>query len=109
MNNLIEIVLSFLKSFFSILQQVLFDILVMILNALLFLIKQFIEFAASIMPSLEIGVDLIHRYSTPHQAICFLNWIFPVDVLIVCMTTYIGVYISTFLPRFVMRFVKLIK
>jgi len=109
MNNIIEIILSFFKTFFNTLLNLLYDIFVLILNAILFLVTHLIEFLASLMPSLEIGVDLIHRFPTPHQAICFLNWIFPVDVLVVCMTFYAGIYTSVFLIKPLLIFLKLIK
>jgi hypothetical protein len=109
MSNLIEIILSFFKEFFDTIVDVIVDCFVLLLNGILALIANLIELMASIMPSLSIGVDLINRFPTPHTAICWLTWLFPVDVLFQCTQFYISLYLLKFMSNPILRFLKIVK
>lgn len=107
MSNLIEILLSFFKKFFDILINVLVDLFVLLLNGILGLLSYLIELMATLMPSLSLDVDLINQFPTPTTAICWLTWIFPVDVLFQCTQFYMGLYMLKFFSGPILRFLKI--
>ncbi len=109
MFNLIEIILSFFKAFFNTLIDVCIDIFAFILNAVLALIAYLIRLMATLMPSLSLGADLINQFPTPHTAICWLTWLFPVDVLFQCTQFYISLYLLKFMSGPILRFLKIVK
>lgn len=109
MTNLIEIILSFCKAFFNVLIDVCIDIFAFILNAVLTLIAYLIRLMATIMPSLSLGADLINQFPTPHTAICWLTWLFPVDVLFQCTQFYISLYLLKFMSGPILRFLKIVR
>jgi len=108
MQQLINILWSWIKSFFIALGDFFLDLLVTIINLILGFIAFLIKFLASIFPSISIGLDLVNQFATPHQAICWINWIFPVDVLIICITFFVSALIFKFTYGFILRLVKLI-
>lgn len=108
MFNLIEIILSFFKAFFGAFIDVCVDIFVWILNSILTLIAYLITLMASIMPSLSLGVELI-KNANPHTAVCWLNWLFPVDVLFQCTQFYIALYILKFMSNPILRFLNIVR
>lgn len=108
MSNIIEIILSFFKSFFNTLIDVCVDIFAFLLNACLSLIAYLITLMAAIMPSLTLGVDLI-KNANPHMAVCWLNWLFPVDVLFQCTQFYIALYILKFMSNPILRFLNIVR
>lgn len=108
MSNLIEIILSFFQQFFYTIFQVIIDGFVIIANGVLILIASLIRLMATIMPSLSLGVDLISP-SNAHIAICWLNWLFPVDVLFNCTQFYIGLYILKFFSNPILRFLNIVR
>jgi len=108
MNNLIEIILSFFKSFFDVIYQVLLDAFILIANGVLTLIASLIRLMATIMPSLSLGVDLVSP-SNAHIAICWLNWLFPIDVLYQCVSFFITLYLLKFMSNPILRFLKIVE
>ncbi|MBV5328095.1 MAG: hypothetical protein JZU65_10725 [Chlorobium sp.] len=109
MFNLIEILLSFFKEFFNTLVNVCVDIFVLILDGTLALLAYLIQMMATIMPSLSIGVELINQFPTPTTAICWLTWLFPVDVLFQCTQFYITLYLLKFMSNPILRFPKIVR
>jgi len=109
MFNLIEIILSFFSKFFETLRTLVFDLFIIILNGLLALLAFLIEMMATIMPSLSIGVNLINQFPTPTTAICWLTWLFPVDVLLQCTQFFITLYLLKFMSNPILRFLKIVR
>ena len=109
MFNLIEILLSFFKEFFDTFVDVCVDIFVLILNGLLALLAHLIQLMATIMPSLAIGTELINQFPTPTTSICWLTWLFPVDVLFQCTQFYITLYLLKFMSNPILRFLKIVR
>ena len=109
MSNLIEIILSFFKEFFDTLVNVFVDIFVLILNGILALLAYLIQLMATIMPSLSLGVDLINQFPTPTTSICWLTWLFPVDVLFQCTQFYITLYLLKFMSNPILRFLNIVR
>lgn len=108
MSNLIEIILSFFNKFFDTIYQVIVDLFVLIVNAVLSIIASLIKLMASIMPSLSLGVDLVTPVNA-HTAICWLNWLFPVDVLFQCTQFFISLYLLKFMSNPILRFLKIVE
>lgn len=108
MFNLIEIILSFFQSFFNTLIDVSVDIFVFISNGIISLIAFLIKLMATIMPSLSMGVDLVTPQNA-NVAICWLNWLFPVDVLFQCTQFYISLYLLKFLSNPILRFLNIVR
>lgn len=109
MSNLIKIILSFFSKFFETLKHLVIDIFLYLLDGILAVISYIIQLMATLMPSLTIGVDLAHKFPTPTTAICWLTWIFPVDVLFQCTQFYLGLYMLKFLSNPILRFLKIVK
>lgn len=109
MTNIIKIILSFFGKFFETLKQLIFDFFILILNGLLSLLSFLIEMMASIMPSLSIGTNLVNQFPTPTTAICWLTWLFPVDVLFQCTQFYISLYLLKFLSNPILRLLKIVR
>ena len=107
MDSLIKIILSWFQAFFDSLINVIVDAFVLILNAILALLAYLIEMMATIMPSLSLGADLVNQFPTPHTAICWLTWLFPVDVLFQCTQFYISLYLLKFMSGPILRFLKI--
>ncbi len=109
MQAIIDVILSWFKAFFDTLCDVFFDIFVLILNSLLALLAFLIDLMATLMPSLSFGTELISQFPTPHQAICWLTWLFPVDVLFQCTQFYISLYILKFMSGPILRILKIVR
>lgn len=108
MQQLIDILFSWLKAFFNALYDLFLDAFVFVVNLLLGLVAFLIRLLASIFPSMSIGADLVDQFPTPHQAICWLNWIFPVDVIVACLVFFVSIYSFKILYGVILRLVKLI-
>ena len=108
MGALIDIILSFFTNFFNTIVDVFVDIFVYIINAVLKLIAILIQLMSTIMPSLSIGTNLVTQFPTPTTAICWLTWIFPVDVLFVCTEFYITLYLLKFFSGPILRFLGIV-
>lgn len=108
MNLIFDIIYSFIKAFYTTLIDVCIDIFAFIVNALFAFVSYLITLMATIMPSLSLGVDLI-KGTSPHTAICWLNWLFPVDVLFQCTQFYIALYILKFMSNPILRFLNIVR
>lgn len=107
MDSLINIILSFGRSISDLIIDVFFDFFIMIFNAIIDFFAFLIQIAVSLMPSLSIGPELFTHLPTPHTAICWLTWIFPVDVLYQCTQFYITLYCMKFLSGPILRLLKI--
>jgi hypothetical protein len=104
-----DVIIDWITEFFSSIGAMLIDLFITICNGLLDLIATLIEMLASIMPSLSIGPELVTQFPSPHNAICWLTWIFPVDVLFQCTQFYISLYLLKFGSGPLLRLFKIIK
>ncbi len=109
MQAIVDIILSWFSSFFDTFLDVCFDLFVLILNSILALLAFLINSMATLMPSLSLGPELISQFPTPHQAICWLTWIFPIDVLFQCTQFYISLYLLKFMSGPILRFLKIVR
>lgn len=107
LSSIIDWIIAFFNAFFSLLIDLSLDLLVIVINLVLGVLAFLIQLMASIMPSLSLGLDLINQFPSPHQAICWINWIFPVDVLFQCTQFYIGLYVLKFFSGPILRFLKI--
>jgi hypothetical protein len=108
MTSLLNLILAWFTAFFNTLKLMLVDFFIEICNAVLFLLGFLIQFMSSLMPSLTLGTDLITQFPTPHTAICWLTWLFPVDVLFQCTQFYISLYLLKFMSGPILRFLKIV-
>lgn len=108
MQSLLNLVLSWFVSFWNLLGALIIDACVYILNGLLGLFAFLLQGLAIIMPSLNLSPNVMSAFPTPHQAICWLCWIFPVDVLVQCTNFYISLYLLKFLQGPILRFLKIV-
>jgi hypothetical protein len=107
MQDLINILFSWLQSFFQVLIDALTDLFVIVVNLVLGLVAFLIQLISTMLPSLSIGTELIDQFPRPEQAICFLNWFFPVDVLLLCADFGITAYLLKFASGPILRFLKI--
>lgn len=108
MESLLNLILSWFVNFFTSFGYMCIDLFVLILNAILDFLSFLIGLLATIMPSLAIGPEMVNQFPTPHTAICWLTWIFPVDVLFQCTQFYIGLYFLKFYQGPILRFLKIV-
>ncbi len=109
MFSFFEVILNWLSNFFHSIGSLIVDIFINLLNGIIENIANLFSSLASIMPSLSIGSDLITQFPTPHNAICWLTWIFPVDVIFQCTQFYISLYFLKFASGPILRLFKIIQ
>lgn len=107
MQAIVDILVRWFSDFFNTILLVIIDVCALVINGIITLISFIIDSLATICPSLAIGTDLIDQFPTPHTAICWLTWIFPVDVLLACVNFYIIMYMLKFFSGPILRILKI--
>lgn len=109
MFSFFEYLINFLENLYNTFCDVCVDILVWIINALLKVLVLIFEMLATLMPSLDVAPSLLDQFSTPHQAICWLTWFVPFDVLFYCVEFYGTLYMLKFSSGPILRFLKIVR